>query len=73
MRDLAGTFVTVNGGVLALSLTGWGWPHIILGALVVATGLALLGDAPGWARGVGIGLVAVNMIVQLAWLPAYPI
>ena len=40
---------------------------------MLATGLALLGPAPAWARGVGIGLVAINMIVQLAWLPAYPI
>lgn len=66
-------FVTDSGTVLSFSLTGWGWLHIILGALVLATGLALLGNAPGWARIVGIGLVAVNMIVQLAWLPAFPI
>lgn len=66
-------FVTVNGAVLAFTVTGWAWLHLILGALVLVTGLALLGNAPGWARGVGIGLVAVNMIVQLAWLPAYPI
>ena len=66
-------FVTVNGAVLAFDLTAWGWLHIIIGALVLVTGLALLGPAPSWARGVGIGLVAVNMIVQLAWLPAYPI
>lgn len=66
-------FVTVGGAVLALDLTTWGWLHIIIGALVLATGLALLGNAPGWARVVGIALVAINMIVQLAWLPAFPI
>jgi hypothetical protein len=65
-------FVTVGGTVLALNLTAWGWLHIIIGALVLATGLALLGNAPSWARAVGIGLVAINMIVQLAWLPAFP-
>jgi hypothetical protein len=66
-------FVTVGGAVLAVSLTGWGWVHIVLGALVLATGLSLVGRAPGWARGVGVGLVAITMVVQLAWLPAYPI
>jgi hypothetical protein len=66
-------FVTVGGAVLAISLTGWGWVHIVLGALVLVTGLSLLSRAPGWARGVGVGLVAITMIVQLAWLPAYPI
>ncbi|MDD7938086.1 hypothetical protein PHK61_06605 [Actinomycetospora lutea] len=66
-------FVTVGGAVLTIDLAAWGWAHIILGALVLATGLALLGNAPGWARVVGIGLVTINMLVQLAWLPAYPI
>lgn len=66
-------FVTVGGTVLALNLTAWGWLHIVIGALVLATGLALLGNAPSWARAVGVGLVAINMIVQLAWLPAFPI
>lgn len=66
-------FVTVGGTVLALNLTTWGWLHIVIGALVLATGLALLGDAPSWARAVGTGLVAINMIVQLAWLPAFPL
>ena len=31
------------------------------------------GNAPSWARSVGVWLVAINMLVQLAWLPAYPI
>ena len=66
-------FVTAGGAVLALNLAAWGWLHIIIAALVLATGFSLLGNAPGWARTVGIGLVAINMIVQLAWLPAYPI
>lgn len=66
-------FVTVGGAVLTFDLTTWGWLHIIIGALVLVTGLALLGNAPSWARIVGVALVAVNMIVQLAWLPAFPI
>ena len=67
------TFITADGTVLTITLSGWAWVHIIIGALVVATGIALLGNAPEWARGVGMGVVALNMLVQLAWLPAYPI
>ncbi|GAA4731128.1 DUF7144 family membrane protein [Actinomycetospora chibensis] len=68
------TYVTIDGAVLAIDLVAWGWLHLALGVLVLATGAALLGrDVPGWARALGIGLVTVNMIVQLAWLPAYPI
>ncbi len=66
-------FVTVGGAVLTINLAAWGWTHIVLGALVAVTGFSLLGNAPSWARSVGIGLVAINMIVQFAWLPAYPI
>ncbi|PVZ05406.1 DUF7144 family membrane protein [Actinomycetospora cinnamomea] len=68
------TYVTLTGaGVLLFDLTAWGWVHIVLGILVLATGMSLLGRAPGWARGVGITLLAINAIVQLAYLPAYPI
>jgi hypothetical protein len=66
-------FITLDGAVLTIDLTAWGWVHIIIGALTLVTGVALLTNVPNWARGVGIGLVALNMLVQLAWLPAYPI
>lgn len=66
-------FVTIGGTVLRIDLTTWGWVHLIVGALTLITGIALLGAAPSWARAVGIGLVGLNMLVQLAWLPAYPI
>src|ERR1700712_1017082 len=70
---LSPTFFLVGGGrVLALNLAGWGWLHLVLGVLVLATGLALLGGV-AWARGVGVALVAINMLVQLVWLPAFPL
>ncbi|MFC4831816.1 hypothetical protein ACFPEL_05275 [Actinomycetospora chibensis] len=66
-------YVTAGGAVLTFSLTGWGWVHIILGALVLATGFGLLGTASSWARVAGIVFVTINMLVQFAWLPAYPL
>ena len=67
------TYVTVNGAVLALDLGTWGWVHLILGVLLAVTGASLLRDAPTWARGLGVLLVALSTVVQFAWLPAYPI
>jgi len=68
------TYVSSNNVVVALTFTGWGWVHIILGVLVLAVGLALLReDVPTWARNTAIVLVALNAITQLAWLPAAPI
>jgi len=66
-------FLTVDGTVLAVDAAAWGWVHLLLGALVLLTGLALLREAPDWARMVGIGLVGLHMAVQFAWLPAAPI
>jgi hypothetical protein len=66
-------FVTGGGRVLALNLAGWGWLHLVLGALVLVTGLGLLAGAPTWARSVALGLIAINMLVQLVWLPAFPV
>jgi hypothetical protein len=68
------TYVTLTGaGVLLFDLTAWGWVHLLLGILVLAVGLALVGGAPSWARGTGVFLLAVNTIVQLAFMPAYPL
>lgn len=38
------TYLTVNGTVLAIDLSAWGWVHLILGALLVITGVSLMGD-----------------------------
>jgi vacuolar-type H+-ATPase subunit I/STV1 len=68
------TYLTGNEVVLTLTFTGWGWLHIVLGALVLALGVNLVRDeVPSWARGTAMVLIALNTIVQLTWLPAYPI
>jgi hypothetical protein len=67
------TYFSVDGTVLALDFLAWGWIHLVLGLVVLATGLSLLRrDVPRGVRGVAIAIVAVNMLVQLAWMPAYP-
>ena len=66
-------FVTVDGAVLAIDISVWGWVHGLVGVLVLVTGLALLSGAPEWARGLGIGVTGVSMLVQMAWLPAQPV
>lgn len=58
--------------VLVLDLTGWGWLHLIVGTLVAATGIALsLGVT--WARWVTVGLAALEMIIQIAFIGVYPV
>jgi hypothetical protein len=66
-------FVAQGGRVLALNLAGWGWLHLVLGVLVLAAGAILFSGGPAWAGGVGVGVVAANLLIQLVWLPAFPI
>lgn len=55
-----------------LSTAGWGWVHLILGVVVLLTGLALFSGAL-WARTVGIFLAALVAINNFFFLPFYPI
>lgn len=65
---------TSNGTVFSINLAGWGWFHIIVSALVLIAGIALLGsEIPTWARVVGVAFVSVNAVLNLLWLPAAPI
>ncbi|WP_433038225.1 DUF7144 family membrane protein [Actinomycetospora sp. CA-053990] len=66
-------YVTVGGAVFVLSLAGWGWVHLALGALVAIVGASLLGDAPSWARGTAVALVALSSILHLTFVAAAPV
>jgi hypothetical protein len=66
----------IPGGENALLVTtsydAWGWTLIIWGAILVLSALSLFA-AKGWGRWFGIVAVLVNMIVQIAWFPAFPL
>ena len=64
--------VVLPNYVYTLSAVGWGWFHTILGAVVLAAGIGLLTDKT-WARIVGIGVVAISMIVNFLYIPYLPI
>jgi len=66
-------FVSVGGAVFVLSLAGWGWVHLVLGALVAIVGASLLGEAPSWARGTAVALVAISAILHLTFVAAAPV
>ncbi|WP_026421682.1 DUF7144 family membrane protein [Actinokineospora inagensis] len=58
--------------VLVLNLTGWGWAHLLIGALVLISGIALLADQV-WARVATVVLAGLNAIAQLAFIGVYPL
>ena len=63
--------VATAKGVAILDVTAWGWATLIWGALLIITGLGLLGAA-GWAPWLAIIGVSVNAIAQVAFMANYP-
>jgi hypothetical protein len=64
-------FVVLPNYAYDLSVTGWGWFHVILGIVVFAAGCALFTDA-FWARAVAICLAAVSAVVNFLYIPYAP-
>ena len=58
--------------VLVFDLTTWGWVHLVIGVLVLATGVSLLFDAT-WARVVTVILAGLESVAQLAFIGVYPL
>ncbi len=67
------TAVTVGQqGLIVWDLTAWGWIHLILGVVLIATGLGLFGGK-GWARWMAILFAMLSAFAQIAWMATYPI
>jgi hypothetical protein len=51
--------------------TAWGWTHLLIGVLIVVTGVSLVVGRL-WARVVGVVLAVGSALVNAAFLVAYP-
>ncbi|MDW4573240.1 hypothetical protein R8Z57_10710 [Microbacterium sp. M3] len=58
-------------GLFSIDVQGWGWWHLIIGALLILVGIFLLLGAT-WARVTAIVLVALNAIGQLSLIAVQP-
>ncbi|MEO1057061.1 MAG: hypothetical protein AAFY28_09130 [Actinomycetota bacterium] len=65
-------FIVDNGWVYELNTTAWGWIHIIVGVIVLLSGIGLF-TANLAARVIAIVLAGLSVIVNFAWLPYYPV
>lgn len=63
--------VAVEGGLLVFNVTTWGWVHVIGGLIIFLTGLGLW-SGQTWARVVAVIVAALNALIQLTIMPAYP-
>ncbi|AZG47416.1 DUF7144 family membrane protein [Gordonia insulae] len=64
-------FVAGPEYVYKLSLTGWGWIHIIVSLVAIAIAIGLFTGAT-WSRVAAIIIASLSIIVNFLWLPYYP-
>ena len=65
-------YVSTPEYTFAFDLTAWGWIHLVLGALLIVAGFAVL-KGQMWARVVGIAAACLSMLANFAFIPHYPI
>jgi hypothetical protein len=64
--------VTPGGLVVNADYTAWGWTHLIGGGIAILVGGCLLAGQM-WARIVAVLVALISAVVNVAFLPAYPI
>ena len=64
----------VGNNVLTIHVNynAWGWTHVIFGVLVCAAAIGLLAGQL-WGRIAGVVLAVLSILVNVAFLAAYPI
>jgi hypothetical protein len=65
-------YVVGSEWVFKFDITTWGWIHIVLGVVLLLSGLGVF-SGNVLARTVGVVVAALVMVVNFAWLPYYPI
>ena len=65
-------FVVTEGWVFEFDITTWGWIQLVLGVVLLASGIGIFSGNVA-ARTVGVIMAGLAAIVNFAWLPYYPI
>lgn len=66
-------FVVLPNYVYNVSVTGWGWWHLIVGVLVFAVGAGLLFWDSLWARVAGVAVASLSAITNFLYIPYSPV
>lgn len=65
-------FVVAQNYTFDLDVSAWGWVHLILGLLLLATGLGLFAGQ-AWASVTAIMLATLSAVVNFFFIPYYPV
>jgi hypothetical protein len=62
---------TPRNYLITIDLTGWGWIHLIGGAVVAVAGFFVFSGAV-WARTIGVILAVLSAFANFLFIPYYP-
>jgi len=65
-------YVVTPNEIVKFSINTWGWIHLIIGIIVLLAGFAVLAGQ-AWGRVIGVLIAIISAIVNLVFLPAYPV
>lgn len=65
-------YAVSSSGLVAFNYAAWGWINLILGAIVLLTGLGVWAGS-AWARTIAVFLAVLVMIDNVAFITAYPL
>jgi hypothetical protein len=55
-----------------IDLTTWGWIHLVIGVIALATGIGIV-MAQTWAYMLGIMIAVLSAVANFAFIPHYPV
>ena len=65
-------YVVSPNYIYKFNVSTWGWINLVLGAIILLAGFALLSGAL-WARIIGVIMAVIVAIANFMWLPYYPV
>jgi hypothetical protein len=65
-------FVALPNYAYNVSVSGWGWTHLIVGIVVFVAGACLFLDML-WARVTGVVLASLSLLLNLVYIPYFPV
>ena len=65
-------YVVGQEWVFEFDITAWGWIHLIVGVILIASGIGIFSGNVA-ARTVGVVVTGIAAIANFAWLPYFPV